>query len=156
MDIIRNYLLTITAAAIIYAIVMLLTDKKSIYHTMSKIICGMFMTIAVLSPILNIRIQDINWRSRGFFQEGQDIALNAQEDFRHELTEGIITQTQTYILTKADTLHANITAQVQLSEESSIPWSVKLSGEISPYGKQLLTQYISQDLGIPEERQIWI
>lgn len=156
VDNIRSYMISITAAAILCAIVMLLTGKKSKYYVMIKTLCGIFITVTAFSPVIDLKLDMVDFFDAGFLEDGKEITAMAQREVYQELSAGIIAQSETYILSKADFLHADITAQIELNDENPpVPWRVRLAGQISPYGKTVLTEYIEKDLEIPEERQIW-
>ena len=82
-----------------------------------------------------------------------------QEDARKQTDEAmtavIKAQTETYIEDKAEALGATVTAGVTLAGDM-LPWQVELTGEVSPYVKTRLAQTIWAELGIPEERQVWL
>ena len=44
---------------------------------------------------------------------------------------------------------------VELDEQTMEPVAITLSGDISPYKRQLLTRELEEKLGIGKERQIW-
>ena len=54
MDSIRQYLLSITAAAVICAIINALSGKKGTTSAVVKLLSGLFLTLSVISPLLNL------------------------------------------------------------------------------------------------------
>ena len=57
---------------------------------------------------------------------------------------------------KAKALNLDITANVEFGREDvPIPTEIYLYGNASPYAKYELTRYITEQLGIPEENQVW-
>ena len=54
-------------------------------------------------------------------------------------------------------LQADLTVEVMLSlDEVPVASSVQLQGNISPYARQALQQWLQDDMGIPKEHQQWI
>ena len=98
-------------------------------------------------------------------QQGEDyVALRRRE--------GICERLEAYILDKAADLHANLRVEVTVGEdnlpalgadvsarftldEQDLPRTVTLTGSCTPAQKQALARVLAEDLGIPEERQIW-
>ena len=70
---------------------------------------------------------------------------------------GSDTLTTSYILSKAESLGAKLEVTVELSDELyAKPVAVQLTGAVSPYAKQTLTQMIEEELGLNREAQRWI
>lgn len=157
MDHIRQYLLSILAAAIICAIVVKLTEKQSFTSAMIKLTAGLFLSLTVVSPFVKLQIEDISSYFDNLEASASEIVVSGQNAASKEKTEIILQQTQTYILDKAASYGAEIQVNAQISNpDTMIPDSVTLKGNISPYVKQRLQKTISEDLGIPEENQTWI
>lgn len=151
----RQYLLCIVAAVIIVSIITTFFDKKEVIGTLMKVIGGIFITITIISPIKNIRINslpDILYDKEAVDSAVKDGQSVAQNMYREHIKQ----QMQTYILKKANDLNAQIAVEVILSEdEEAIPVCVKVSGPVSPYVKSTLQGYISEELGIIKENQVW-
>lgn len=156
MDGIRRYLLTVTAAALVCAIAGTLFDKKSAPAAVIKLLCGLFMTFCVISPCMDLELMDFSAFTGSFSDEaaaavsdGKSMAFNARADIIKE-------QTRTYILDKAQTLNLEIDVEVILdSSDIPAPCAVILRGAASPYGKEVLGQYIESNLSIPKENITW-
>ncbi len=73
------------------------------------------------------------------------------------LEELIIDSAETYILDKAQALGMDVTVALEtsLQEGYPIPWSVKITGTATETQKGMLTAYIAEELGVPEDRQEW-
>ena len=133
-----------------------LVGKNRSTSKVIKLITGLFLTIAVITPWLRLDFSDLS----GYFQEfsiSADAAVESGVTFAYEETAAIIKQqTEAYILDKADAIGVDIAVDVCVSNDSPpVPYSVKLCGDIAPYAKVRLIQCISEDLGIPEVRQTW-
>lgn len=157
MDQIRQYIISITVAAIICAIISGLIGKKGTQGSIIKLLCGLFLSITIISPWLHL---DVNYIADYF----NEIKIDAGDSVDHGQTlanmsrEAIIkAQTEAYILDKASSMQLDITVEVTLSDtDLPVPYSVVLRGSASPYAKQNLQRIITSDLGIPEENQEWI
>ena len=84
-------------------------------------------------------------------------AVAAGKEMASEQVNAIITdRVSAYILDKAELLGVRLRVNVILTDANPpVPEQVHLSGNISPYAKTQLMQYISEQLGIPEEAQRW-
>ena len=80
-------------------------------------------------------------------QQGEDyVALRRRE--------GICERLEAYILDKAAALGADVSVRFTLDDQD-LPRTVTLTGSCTPAQKQALARVLAEDLGIPEERQIW-
>ena len=120
-----------------------------------RLICGLFLSFVAINPLLDLDFSGLERYLESFSLEagaisdaGKNMAMDAQGDI-------IKASVQSYIMDKAETLGASITAEVMLDQDN-IPVSVELEGEISPYAKARITGIIADDLGITKEHQIWI
>ena len=152
----RQYLLSVTAAAILCAIVKGLTDKKGSPAALIKLICGIFLAITVLAPWTSINLSGLTDYMKSFTIDADAAAAEGADYAREETAAIIKSQTEAYILDKALSMGANLQVSVTLSEDTlPVPCAVTISGNISPYAKERLTLYIMDDLNIPEAQQTW-
>ena len=154
MDAVKEYLLSVTAAALICGIVSSLAGRNSSTSKLVKLLCGLFLASAVLKPLVDVRIDNIYDFADGVTLNG-DIAVSQGEKMASEEMKRIIKQkTETYILDKAKALGLDIAVVVTL--EDYTPATVTITGDVSPYAKADLCASIAQELDIPPEEQIWI
>ena len=114
------------------------------------------MALTVVSPWTSVKFNDLT----DYFENLSamaDVSVSDGENMAREELETIIkSRAQAYILDKADSFGADLTVEVILSSsEIPIPCGVRIAGEISPYGKNRLSQMITEDLAIALEDQIW-
>ena len=155
MEPIREYLLSLTVAAMCCAVVRRLLQKKGMPAAMGKLLTGLFMTFTVLSPLTDFSIGPFEDISEEFkYQAGQ--AVREGEAYANSgLRKGIKERTEAYILDKARSLEADIQVEVILSNESyPVPKQVQIKGDVSPYARTQLKRLL-ETLGIMEENQIW-
>ena len=156
MEGIREYLISVTAAALVCGIVKSLTGEKGSIRGILGLICGVFLSLTVIRPLKDISLQDfphlpddMMLQAQSFSEEGVDYAKQAMA--RH-----ISESCEAYILDKAQALGADIQVDISVSRDTSpIPVSSMISGELSPYARNQLKQILKTDLGIPEEDQQW-
>lgn len=156
MGTIGKYLLSVVSVALLVSISNTLVKKGSAVATVAKLLSGLVLTIAIVSPWTDLRITDFTSLNAGAEIEAASLALKGKEAAHKELTASIKTQLCSYILDKASELGLKPSVEVILTEES--PPSINkiiINGAASPYAKQRLIQVIHDDFGITEECLEW-
>lgn len=157
MESIRQYFLTVIAAAAVCGCIHALFPNKGTFSAVMKLVTGLFLAVTIISPVTNL-----DFRGYTSFFDEISVEANRNTDYgknvAQDATRSIIkTQTEAYILDKAASLKLDISVDVDVADEEPwIPNGVTIIGSASPYTKKRLQQYIIQDLGIPEEKQIWM
>lgn len=156
MDGLRSYLLSVFAAAVICGIVTRLIGKKGTQGAVIQMIAGVFLAFTVIRPIADISLDGIGDLTSDFSQDASLAAAAGEELTKDALAAGIKSRCEAYILDKAETLNAELTVEVTLTDEDiPVPYAVRLTGRISPYAKAQLQSVIAQDLGVDKEHQTW-
>lgn len=157
MDALREYLLRVTAGAIVCGIVISLLGKQGTAAALGKFLAGLFLALTVISPLVNISLGDWSSYWQTFSLDGQDVAAAGTAMARSAQADIIKQQLEAYILDKAASMGAELTAEVTLEEgEILSAQSVKLCGQVSPFVRQQLSAIIEDELGITKEAQEWI
>lgn len=156
MDGLRQYILSVTGAAILCSIVQRLLGSKGTAASIGKMLTGLFLAFTVISPFTRLDLAELADITTGLEADAADAVAAGEAYTRKALAQSIIAQTQTYILDKAKSLHIDVAVEVTVSEDAiPVPTQVRLKGNVSPYAKQRLQTIIADDLGIPKEDQIW-
>ncbi len=156
MDNVRQYLISIIAMTILCGIVGLFF-QDSAHKGIIKMITGLMVTAVVLKPAVGG-----NKFSLSHFWDSipTDSAIAVQEGIdaaKQENSAYIKHATESYIISKAKEMGAQISVEVELERDSTMrPVGIRMIGNISPYMKGKLKDWIQTNLGIPEERQVWI
>lgn len=154
MDGIRQYLISVTAAAIICGCITGILGKKGTVEGITKFLCGLFMTVTVVAPLVDFQLPEVNafWNS---YRTEAGLAIAEGEHIANEMKTAVITEhIETYILDKADSMGLSVTVEISLDDEL-LPDLVIIHGTASPYAKSKLCNYIMENLGIPEEMLSW-
>lgn len=154
MESVKRYLLSVICAAIACAIVASMTDKKGAKGSLVKLITGTFLVVTVISPIASLKIEELAIFTADIQEDAASAAAMGQEMAEESMAAYIKAETEAYILDKATTLNAVVTAEVILGEDLN-PESVILTGEIAPYARFRLESILTEDLGISKENQQW-
>lgn len=154
MESLRQYVITVTAAAIIAGILAGFMDEKSSSGGLIRLIAGLFLAFAVISPVVQLDWDGITASLSDFSAEGS-LAAAEGENIASETYSSIIkSETEAYILDKAAELSAELEVEVTL-DDGYVPAFVAIRGAVSPYAKLRLQQILEDDLGISKENQIW-
>ena len=155
MEALGQYVISVTTASLICAVVLSLSSGVS--KGVIRVLCGIFLTFAVLRPVVNVDLEQ--WLNRMVIAEevtGDSVAAFGEEAARNSITQRIRDDTAAYILDKATQLGASLKVDVVLSEEAPyLPQRVTLWGTVSPYVRQQLEEILAKDLGIAKENQQW-
>lgn len=153
---ISDYILRIIAAAIVCCVIKSLIKEKTATGRMVNLLCGILMTITLLSPIKDISFQSITSFYNNISLDASQYVNDGKMAARESVANIIKSQTETYILDKAKSLGLQIAVEVELDDSNnSVPCGALITGTASPYAKGVLETYIQEQLGIPKENQRW-
>jgi hypothetical protein len=156
MDAMRQYIISVTAAAILCGIVKGIHFGDGASGALIRLIAGIFLALVVVSPLSGIRIEDFLTCTRDYSLAGDTAAALGEDAAIEAMASVIKSNTEAYILDKAAAMEAALAVEVTLSDElPPVPVEVRLSGDISPYIKTRLQSILEDDLGISKENQIW-
>ena len=156
MEEIRHYLLSVVTAALVCSLVQRFSENASKTRTIIRIVCGIFLAITVVSPWFQIEIPDVLSAAQPYSSSAEEIIAQGVKSASESMNMIIKEQTEAYILDKANCLDMHILVEVKLDAQNHLPESVTITGDVSPYDKSVLCQYITQNLDIPEENQKWV
>ena len=152
-----QYIFSVTTAAIIYSVLPSLLEKKSGAAVLVRLIGGLFLTLTVIAPVSDIDFNAILDTQLEFTSLGTEIAADGQRLAQEQLHKIITDQSEAYILNKAMSYQTPLDVEVTFSQdETPVLSEVQLKGSISPYVKSMMTKWLKEEMGIPEEHQIWI
>ena len=155
MEGLRQYIISVVTAAIICGIITGLAPKGTV-REMVKMLCGLFLALTVIRPIARIDDFDLSDFGLSYGLDAKAAAVMGEDFSREAMADIIKAETEAYILDKAAELNVTMEADVTLSQEDiPVPVAVHLSGDISPYAKQQMERFLTEDLGIAKENQLW-
>lgn len=156
MDALREYIFSVTAAAILCACVRSIAGEKGAAARVVKLICGLFLAFTVIRPVARIQLSDFAVFTSEIQLEAAAAATMGEDYAAESLEEIIKQQVRTYILDKAQALGAQVEVAVTLSDgPQPVPDSVTIIGPVAPYARSQLQKILEEDLGIPKEAQQW-
>lgn len=156
MDGIREYLISVTAAAVLCGILKSLIGEKGNSAALVRLICGIFLALTVIRPLKELNLRDFSLLPVGLLEEARATSGEGEEYTRQTKEALIKQQCEAYILDKAQTLEASIQVEIQISVEGEpIPVASIITGNLSPYARNQLSKTLKEELGIPQEDQKW-
>ena len=156
MNSVGAYILRLTAAAVICGLISGIVGTKGALASVVKLMTGLFLCFSVVSPFLKVNVGNLTGYLDDLQVSGEEIVMEGESAVKKELEAIIKSKTEAYILDKAASYGAELAVEVSVdTTETPVPNAVRVSGQISPYGKKQLQQIIINDLGIALEAQIW-
>ena len=153
MTFLRSWLLSVTACAVLISIAQQLANDGAMKKIV-RFVGGMVLMLAMLRPLLSLSfdLPALDGESYREAVEALKETLSAEQE--DALRERIAAQTQAYIEDKAALLGLNVRAEVRTAIYDRVP----LPDSATLYGEKnaALGAYITQELGITEEKQRWI
>lgn len=150
------YILSIVAAAILLSVLQSLLDKDSSSAALLRLIGGLFLAFTVLAPITDINLKSALQLQWGFSAQGEALSTQGHDLTQSQLHDIIKSQCEAYILDKAMSYQTPLGVDVRLSQdELPVPAAVTLRGNVSPYVKGILQDWLNDEMGISKENQIW-
>ena len=157
MENLREYIIAVISAAAVCGLINGIGGKNGIGSGLLPLLCGVFMAITALSPLIQIRLEDFELYLEGIQNEGEFTAEAGNLTAKEELSLRIKENTEAYILDKASSMGLTVEVEVTLSQEDiPKPQSICIRGNVPPYAKSQFKVWLKENLGIGEENQRWL
>ncbi len=153
IDAIRNWLITVIAAAFLIAAVQSLVPEGNL-RRITSLVGGLVLLLTLIQPMLRTDLGKVDIDYGRFAREIENRRDELQQSENTALSELIAEKTEAYILDKAKELGLSCTVRVTTEpgeDGTPVPSAATLSGGKS----EALADYMEQELGIPKVRQIW-
>lgn len=157
MELLKQWLVGITCAAMIVALADSLTPKGTV-KKIGHIAGGLLLLLAVVKPLMEVDFSALAVATVSL--EGVEVVYDDWEKTNTELMKTIIGEkTGAYILDKAEELGADCTGvavECAVGEEDvPYPSAVTVTGAMTQAQWDALARTIEADLAIPRERQTY-
>jgi hypothetical protein len=154
----REWIRAIAGAALICAAASALTHRGRVKSVM-KLVCGIVLVLATVNPLLGQRLPGLSLDMSEYRKRAEEILGEAAEK-ENGLSRSIIEEgLEAYILDKAKSLDTEIQSAEVLAKWGDAgcwyPYEVYITAKIPPREKDLLSNSIEAELGVPGERQYW-
>lgn len=152
----RDYLLAVTAAAILAALIRALAPAGGTGRG-ARMGAGLLVILSVMLPLGEI---DPLGAAKELMHKHYADPLRTdflEKTNRELLSELISGEAEAYILDKAQAMgfSPEISVTTKVYDRFPEPWQAEITGSPTAAQKTLLKGIIEKDLAIPEERQVW-
>ena len=153
MEALRSYLTSIVVVALLLTVSQTLVPEGSL-RQIASFLGGLVLLAALLGPALELDLSGLGPDLRAWQRAVEERQSELQEAQQSELSAVIAEETSSYISDKAEELGLSVAVRVETRSGADgvpVPWSANLTGQRSA----ALETFLSEDLGIPAERQVW-
>ena len=154
MNGVKTYLLTVTAGALVCALVQEVAGGKGTAGKVLSLCCGVFLLLCAFSPLLHLEVPESIDIWGDYTTQANGIVDRTSLAVREQTSMVIAQRSEAYILDKAQGMGADVRVQVELGEDG-VPCFVRLQGQVTPFIRKKLAWVIESDLGIPVGQQRW-
>lgn len=155
MELIRSWLLGITAAALIAAAADSLAPEGAAKKA-CRLAGGLVILLAVVKPVLTLEPADLSKKLTQYRYASQEYSAALETENLRLMKSIIEEQTAAYIQDKAAELGAVCEAEVTCGvdeDETPYPARVTVYGELTQAQIKALSRVIGEELAIPEQAQ---
>jgi hypothetical protein len=159
MELIRNWITSVTAASILISAALAVTPKGSAKKVV-RLVGGLILFIVLTAPLKEIDYTDFayfNMQYRAEYENYEEKLITENSTMIKSIIED---KTRTYILQKADELGIECDAEVfAASRDDGYPYPdkvvIKPEGTPDPALREKLSYVIESELGVTADRQEW-
>ena len=157
MEALRQYILSITVAAILCGLVLSFSPKGR-FQGILKLICGVFLALLVIEPITRLDPEQILSRFSGNWDaEGEAAVAFGEEIAMDDMSSYIKRESEAYILDKVREFGFDADVEVYVGKEDlPVPERVSIRGNVPETVRRELEKLIRENLGIAKENLQWI
>lgn len=156
MEELQAFALSVICAALVVSILNDLSQKSS-FHKQLRLVAGIFFAVILLRPILHLTVPELSLSKSFYSQEAEQAVQGGEKTYIRSLYELIQRESEAYILKEAAALGAELEVQVELDMgDPPAPTSVTLRGSFDGSQEETLSRLLSEEFGIPKERQTWM
>ena len=156
MNTMKTYLLTVVAASFLYSLIAnFLTNGKC--KKILSFIGTLLMTVTVLSPLAKLDATKMSKAIAELQLETEEWKTGVDIQNRELIGVLIKQKSEAYVLDKAEAMEVALSLEITLQDDGGYPYPYRISidGTWTEEEKHKLSIMISEDLGIPAERQEW-
>lgn len=150
---VREWLTSVVAVALLLTAVQAMVPEGNL-RKISSFTGGLVLLAALLQPVLKADLSRIQLDFDGCGSAVRERTEELSRAGERELAEVIAAKTEAYILDKAALLGLSVTVRVE-TEPGAGGLPLPAAAEITGRRSAELSAYIAQELGIPEEEQVW-
>lgn len=149
-----RYFTSVIATAILGIVASsLITDPR--INRIIKTVTGVLILLVLLRPLLHTNLEALSENISDLLEE-QQLSEDYEALYMQKLTEQVRSTTEKYILSKAASIGAEVQVSVELTHAPyPVPHSVEIVGRVTREQKEILSDYLTQQLNIDPHNQRW-
>ncbi len=156
MEELGRYIMGVTAAALLCSLGVSLAGSRGPVAGVLRLLTGVIMACVIIEPLGELVTGNLETYFYDLGDGASSLAAEGTQTAADALSLRIKDRTEAYILDMAAELDADLEVEVILSrEELPVPVAVILTGQVSPYARQVLSGRLEQELGLKGESQQW-
>lgn len=152
MSLLRTWIFSIFAAAIVLSVLNGITPKGAV-RNLERCMGALAMMAVFLNPLTGARWDNFRWTTEDMTSQINEMIVQYEETNAEELKSIIAETTAAYILDKAKSLGQEGEVTVITKERDGVPYPEEVELTI-PYDAEL-SRYITTELGMDAEHQFW-
>lgn len=156
MEAIRQYALSLICGALIVGILQDITEKTG-FSKQFRLVGSIFLTGLLISPLVSLQLRSLPQLNTQYQLQAEEAAAQGEEVRIRSLSAIIREECEAYILKEARAIGADVEVQIELDTSyPPAPSAVTLRGCFDADAETHLSSLLTDELGIPKERQTWI
>ena len=156
MNAAAQYVYSVVTASLFVSILLSIMHDKSAVSAGIRLVAGIFLIIVAIAPLVKLRLEGTVTFIEDIETDASQIVAQAQDSRNEAILDVIKRESEAYVLDKAAEFGAVLMVDVSFQiEPPYLPQQIVIAGSASPMAKRQISTVISEDLGIPEEAQIW-
>ena len=158
MGAVRSWLLTVIAASLICVLADALMPPGAV-RRVGRLVCGLVLLGAILTPLARLDLSGGQRWLEDYLASLENREAELAETVNEQMKVIIEQEYAAYIVDKTARLGLTCGIRVEcgLSEEGLyLPLRVRISGALTEGERARITQIIREDLGVPEQEQLYI
>ena len=155
--VLRNYLLSIVAVALLSGILLSLTPTGPVRRTL-RFICGLVLLLAALGPVAKLDMERLAGSLSELRLRAEERVEEAEDGSMELMTALIKEKTEAYIWDKAASLGMTpVRVEAEIGTEGGYPCprSVAITASCTAAQRRRLTELIERELAVPSSEQEW-
>lgn len=151
MSILKDWLLSVTAAALAVALAQAVTPEGTV-KKIGALVGGMVLLLVMVKPVLAINPEELADLTADYIPQGAGEISQGEQMMKSLIAQ----KTSAYIVDKGAALGVACEAEVTVQADESgwpVPWSAEITGPFTPEQHAALSKALEEELGIPPTRQ---
>ncbi len=147
--------MTLVCGGILVSLVLSIGGSSGSGGRIRKMLCGMFVALIAISPLRSVDFSNLDNPLQDYTAMAQAASQSGITQAKDTMISIISEQTEAYILDKAETLGVSVNVDIEVDSESLQPTFATITGSVTPYEKEMISGFLTQELLIERSAQRW-